>query len=702
MHPSFPPPTYFLRYLNIVGFSLFFLVLPSNSVFAKTPVQSSPNPPTALSFQPAYFFTIDLDARYQIVGTGALTEAAAATSDCYYFTYATDGKIQRIEYRRAGIPIADPLFQVARIDFEYQPGMEHRWYRDAKGQPIENVDGIQGEELTLNPAGYPTDVTNLNASGAHIRDSSGVIHYVRTLDDQGRLISARRIGLLGTAIKDTDGLFETRSAYDDQGHRIEYANYDASGNLLNDNEGVAITRTIYTLYPDSTQIVESYFDVSDQPVEEKSTSVHQCLRILDKRGLLLNEAYFDATGSPTLNDTNGIHERRYKYDDFGNQLSEEFFGIDDKPKNHKTSGYARLTYRYDEKNRVSEKAFFGDDGTPQVVLDLGAAVIRQEYDDQGNLSRRQFFDGKGNPSAHVKYGVPAIRIKVEGDTTTICLRNNEDQPMKNPIGGFYSFSYKTDKDEPLTPKNLYFDRFGQPMSSFRVFIINPHLHALRTTTSMRRSARYGAGAAGLGSLLAAFLALRKSSHTKRRKVYVPTPLERLLGWFAIFAIFEGTLRFIITIYWAWVGYQNGRMGPGVYVLETIFIVFFLYRLARLRVTMRVLNINYEDMHRLIRDFFTKAHLSPEWIEARKSFVTDALSVRVNYSRQKYHAYLAFFHIQRRDLARAFTQYIRTQVGNIQGPPQTQTIAFYYPCVAIAYFLLAFTAFYTLWQMIKGA
>jgi hypothetical protein len=662
----------------------------------------SPAPsPIVMAERPHCFFTIDLDARYQIIGTGALSEEAAARANCYHFTYRPDGKVERIEYRQADVPTPDPLLQVTRIDFEYQPGIERRWYRDAQGQPLRKADGIQGEELTLNPAGYPIDIANLNASGGHIRDADGVIHYVRTLDEKGQVIGSRRIGLLGTAISDDNGCFETRSTYDDQGRRIEYSNYDASGNLLDNNEGVATTRTTYTLYPDSTQIVESYFNASGQAVEEKSTGVHQRVRMLDQRGLLLSAAYFDATGAPTLNDKNGVHGCRYEYDDRGNQTVEEFFGVDGKPKNQKNFCYARVVYHYDDKNRVSEKAFFGDDGTPQVALDVGAAVIRQEYDDRGNLAHRQFFDGKGNPSPHVDFGAPAIRIKVVGDTTFISLRNDEDKPMKNPVSGYASFSYKTDTDKPLKRTNHYFDREGRRMSTLRVFVINPHLHALRTTTVMRRSARYGAGAAGLGALLAAFLALRKSSHTKRRTVYVPTPLERFLGWFSIFAIFEGTLRFLITIYWAWVGYQNGRMGPGVYVLETIFIVFFLYRLSRLRFTMRVLNIHREDIDRLIRDFFVKAHLKPEWIEARKSFVTDALSVRVNYSQAKYHAYLAFFHIHRRGLAGALAQYLRARVGSIQGPSVSRIIAFYYPTVAIAYFLLALTAFYTLWQLIKG-
>lgn len=680
--------------------SLILLAFISNAASGAA-IKSPALSPVPQSYEPHYFFTIDLDARYQFVGTGALTEGEAAQADCYCFTYGTNGKILRIEYRRAGVPTPDPLLQVTRIDFEYSPGIERRWYRDAQGQPDGNQDGIYGEELTLNSAGFPTDVANLNESGGHTRDAEEVAHYVRTLDAQGRLIKAQRIGLLGTAIRDANGLFETRSSYDDQGHRIEYSNYDASGNLLDDNDGVATTRTIYTLYPDTTQSIESYFAASGQAIEEKSTGIHQCVRMFDKRGLLLSVAYFDAIGAPTLNDTDGVHERRYKYDDRGNQLDEEFFGVDGKPKNHKTSGYARIVYHYDDKNRVSEKAFFGDDGTPQVVLDVGAAVIRQEYDDQGNLVRRQFFDGKGNPSPHPDYGAPAIRIKVEGDTTIVNLRNDEDKPMKNPVSGFASFSYKTNQDKPLTRTNQYFDREGHPMSLLRVFIINPHLHALRTTTIMRRSARYGVGAAGLGSLLAGFLALRKSVHTKRRKVYVPTPLERFLGWFSIFAILEGTLRFFITIYWAWVGYQNGHMGSGVYILETIFIVFFLYRLTRLRVTMRVLNIYREDIDRLVQNFFTKAHLKPEWIEARKSFVTDALSVRINYSQQKYHAYLAFYHAQRRELARGLAKYIRAQVGAIQGPPLSRMIAFYYPTVAVAYFLLAVTAFYTLWQLLKG-
>ncbi len=66
-----------------------------------------------------------------------------------------------------------------------------------------------------------------------------------------------------------------------------------------------------------------------------------------------------------------------------------------------------------------------------------------------------------------------------------------------------------------------------------------------------------------GALIGCYLALRKSSYTRRRMVYVPTPLERFLGWFAVLAFLEGSLRFFMTLYWAWVGYQNGKMGHGV-------------------------------------------------------------------------------------------------------------------------------------------
>jgi len=664
----------------------------------------NPAPPAPiLSTQPRYYFAIDLDPRYQIVGSGALTEATAALANCYCFTYNPDGKLQRIEYRRAGMPRPDPFFQATRIDFEYQAAVERRWYRDEQGRPVRNVSGIFGEELTLNPAGYPTDVTNLDESGGRMRDTCNVLHYVRQLDGQGRLILGRRIGLLGTAITDTNGLFETRTIYDEQGRRIEYGNYDSSGNLLNDNDGVALIRTAYTIYPDSILSSESYFDASGLATEEKSSGVHEQQRNFDNRGLLLSEAYFDATGAPTMESDREIHEFRRVYDDRGNLLSESFYDSDEKMKNQKPAGYARVVYKYDDKNRVSEKAYFGDDGTPQVLLDLGAADIRQEYDDQGNLVRRQFFDGQGNPCSNLLYGAAAIRIKVEGDTTTISLRNANDQLVENPVGGYAIFSYKTATDKQLSPTNQYFDRHGRKLYYFpRVSVINPHLHALHTNNIMQLSARCGAGVVGLGSLLAAFLALRKSSHTKRRRVYIPTPLERFLGWFSVFAILEGTLRFFMTIYWAWVGYQNGHMGYGVYVLETIFILFFLYRLVRLRFTMRVLNIGRDDLHHLIRDFFAKAHLEPQWIEAQKMFVTEAFGVRVRYFEQKYHAYLGFRrkHLPGRELARGLAQYLRAHVGDIQAPPRRTIIAIYYPSVAFCYILLAGTAFYTLWQVVK--
>jgi len=660
-------------------------------------------PPAPTAYQSSYFFTIDLDPRYQFIGTGALTEADAARANCYRFAYDANGRVEQIEYRRAGVPMADPFLGVAQIDFEYQAGVERRWFRDVQGEAVRDVDGIYGEELALNAAGCPTTVTNLDASGGHMRDSSGVVQYIRTLDDHNRLVKGRRAGLLGTAITDNNGFFETRTVYDVQGHVIERGNYDDAGNLLNNSDGVALVRTTYTLFPDSTQVTESYFDASGLAVEEKSSGVHQRQRIVDQRGLFLDESYFDSTGAPTVATDDGVHERRYAYDDQGNELSESYFDADGKLTNQKGPDYAKVVYKYDDKNRVIEKAYFGDDGTPQVLHNLGAAVIRQEYDAQGNLVRRQFLDGQGHPSPHVQYGAPAIRIKVEGDTTIITLRNGDDKPMKNPISGYYAFSYKTATDHPLSLTNRYYDRNGRVMSLLRVRIINPHLHALKTNPSMKWSARLGAGAAGLGALLGCYLALRKSSHTKRRKVYVPEPLERFLGWFAVLAILEGSLRFFMTIYWAWVNYENGSMGFGFYVLETIFILFFLYRLYRLSLTMRVLNIEREDIHRLVRDFFAKVDLKPEWIEKVNRYVTPPLDVRVNFFQGKYHAYLAFYGRgeQGRKLARDLADYIRAQSGGILAPVRTRAIAFYYPSIAFCYFLFAGTAFYTLFQLVKG-
>jgi hypothetical protein len=658
----------------------------------------SPEPPST----PHYYFSIDLDPRYQIIGTGALTEEAAARANCYCFTYDADGKVQRIEYERAGLPIADPLFQVPRIDFEYGKGIERRWYRDAQGRPVSSVDGIAGEELTLNPAGFPITVTNLDASGSRTRDSRWVIRYERTIDHFNRLISARRSGLLGISISDNAGFFETRTVYDDQGRRMEYGNYDASGNPLNNSDGVALIRTTYTLYPDSIQIIESYFDASGLPVAEKSSGVHQRQRTFDNRGLLISEAYFDVTGAPTIDNDLRVHEHRFEYDDRGELLSEEFFDVDGKPVDQKSVGYARVTYQYDDKNRIITKSYFGDDGSPQVLLNLGAAIIRQQYDDQGNLVRRQFFDGQGNPSPHHRYGAPAIRIQENGDYTIITLRDARDRLMQNPINGFAAFSYKTATDHPLSRHNHFYDRYGQPLSRLRVFIINPHLHALRTAPVMQLSARCGAFGAAVGALLAMFIALRKGAHTRRRRVYIPTPVERFIGWLGIFAIGEGMIRFFITIWWAYIGYQNGRMGRGVYILETLYILFFIYRLFRMLRTMRVLNISRADVHGLVREFFEKAHLDAKWLEEKQLFVTPNLKVRLRYFAQKSHAYISFRPKGQagRDLARDLARFFRAQVGTIQSSPHTRAVALYYPSVAFCYFLLALTGFYTFWQLVK--
>jgi hypothetical protein len=525
---------------------------------------------------------------------------------------------------------------------------------------------------------------------------------VRTLDRENRLVRARRTGLLGIDITDNNGFFETRTVYDDQGRRMEYGNYDASGNPLNDNDGVALIRTTYVLYPDATQVTESYFDASGLAVAEKSSGVHQRQRVLDKRGLLRSEAYFDVTGAPTVDADLGIHEHRFQYDDRGNLLAESFFDVNGRPQDARRGGYARVVYEYDGKNRVVMKAYFGDDGGPQVLLELGAAMIRQEYDAQGNLVRRQFFDGQGNPSQHKRYGAPAIRISAADGVTTITLRDAQDRLTANPVTGYAGFSYQTATDHPLSHHNHYFDRDGHTLSKLRVFIINPHLYALSTTPVMQISARGGAVAAGVGAFIAMGLALRKLVATRRRHVYVPTVLDRFLGWFAIFAIGEGFIRFMITIWWAWVRYQNGRLGPAVYILEEIYILYFLYRLLRMRLTMRVLNVTLADIHGVLREFFTQAKVEPKWIEERGTLASPDLSVRLRYFAKKSHAYLVI-HARRRagrELGRKLAAYIRAQAPSLQGPPITRMIALYYPCVAFCYFLLALTAFYTLYQLIK--
>jgi hypothetical protein len=668
-----------------------------------------PPPPVSLANAERYYFSIDIDPRYQIVGTGVLPPEQADHANCYCFSYDAEGKLKRIEYRQAGAPAPDPFFQVPRIDFEYEKGIERRWYHDGQGQPVESADEIAGVELALNPAGYPVSVTNLDASGGHTRDHEWVICYVRTLDKFNRVVRARRTGLLGVDLTDNNGYFETRTVYDDQGRCIEYGNYDASGNPLNDSDGVALPRTTYVLYPNATQITESYFDASGLAVAEKSSGVHQRQSAYDKRGLLLSEAYFDVTGAPTTDNSLGVHEHRFQYDDRANLLSESYLGVDGRlcdikaKDDRETGGYARVVYAYDDQNRVIEKSYFGDDGAPQVLLSLGAATIKQEYDGDGNMARREFFDGQGNPVPHKRFGAPAISIKVRGDTTIISLRGAQDQPMANAEHGFAELTYKTATDKPLTRHNHFYDIHGRPLSKLRVFIINPHLYALSTEPVMQVSARGGAAGAGVGAFIAMAIALRKARATRRAHVYVPTPLDRFFGWFAIFAIGEGMIRFFITVWWSFLHNHDGRLGPTVYIVEDLFIAFFLYRLLRMRVTMRVLNVTLADIHGIVREYFSQAGLEPKWLEERKLFVSADLDVRLRYFIKKAHAYLAFHprdaagRKQAHDLAR----YIREQAGTLEGPPISRMLAFYYPSVALCYFLLGCTAFYTLWQMVKA-
>ncbi len=681
---------------------------------AKTPA-ALPPPPAPVFTGPRYFFNIDLDSRYQIVGRGALTEEAAKVSDCYRFIANSAGKMQQIEYRKAGVPQKDPFLGVVRIDYEYQPGVERRWFRNRAGDPMKNCYDIEGEELTVNTNGYPTDVTNLDASGARMRDSLGVIHYTRILDNFNRVVNGQRIGLLGTPITDNNGYFETRTQYDNESRKTSYDNFDANGAALNNVDGVASFRTSYTIFPEQIQISRGAFDANGLAVLEKNTGAHTIRILRDNRGFKLSEAYFDITGAPCLDIKSEVHERRYTYDEQGNTTSEAFYNTDDSLMEEKNRGYARVTYKYDDLNRCIETAFFGDDDMPSIIPSLGAAILRVEYDANGDVCHQQYFDGLGQPTPCTKYGVPAIRIWKQGDRTVISLRDGSDNVMKAPVTGFATVTYKTNaQGDPLLLSYLYYDRFGYPMSYIpRISVINPHLYAMReearqlalahsSVIPMQLNARVGAGAAGFGALLGFILAWRKSSYARRRKIYIPTPQERLLGWISSFAIVEGTLRFVLTVYWWWLDHQNASMGRTIYVIEGIIIVFFLYRLYRMRLTMRVLNIEKDHIHRLVRAFYAKANLRPDWMEPRNSYMSGPLDVRIRYFRQKFHAYLGFRQRGRegRDLARALAQYLRAQVRGVLAPERSRMIAFYYPIISVCYVLYSCTAFYTLYQLVK--
>ena len=190
-------PRHELLILCIVGLTFF-----CNAAWGAKP--SAPAAPRA-SAQPRYFFMIDLDPKYQFVGLGELTEDQAAKANAYRFTYLLNGKLKEIDYLRAGAPMPDPLFGVAGIAIEHQAGVERRWYHDAQGQSVKDVDGNCRRGAVTQSGGISDRCCQSGRDGARARDSSGVLHYVRTLDEHNRLIRGRRIGLFGNAVTDDNG-----------------------------------------------------------------------------------------------------------------------------------------------------------------------------------------------------------------------------------------------------------------------------------------------------------------------------------------------------------------------------------------------------------------------------------------------------------------------------------------------------------------
>jgi hypothetical protein len=274
---------------------------------------------------------IFLDSRYAIQGTSRESAAAYRDGGCYHFVYQ-DGRIVRVDHRRAGALAPDPTSGVATIRIEQVDGAEKRVFLDVGGRPTPNHDGAYAIALRHDDKRNPVEWRNLGADG--------------------RPKEARESGL---------AMF--RWQYDPQGQPVEERHFGANEQLKADRRlGVAIVRWRYDR--DGNTVEESYFGADGRPTLDRLRGVATVRWQYGSNGKTVEESYLGSDGQLREDKNRGVAIVRWQYDSNRNTVEERYLGTDQRLKSDRRLGVAIIRWEYDPYGRETGTLMFDPNETP--------------------------------------------------------------------------------------------------------------------------------------------------------------------------------------------------------------------------------------------------------------------------------------------------------------------------------------------------
>ncbi|MCX5726681.1 MAG: hypothetical protein NT030_05845 [Candidatus Saganbacteria bacterium] len=373
-------------------------------------------PQYAQCAKPEYFRSIRIDAWYSIVGEGPIAADGVKNIACYRFAWDSKGMPTKTEYVKDGKSLYDPLYHVAKIDFEYSEGFEKRIFLNAASNKMSNGDGVYTVRFKLNDKGFRNALFNYDSNGQLTEDSHGVVQYAWTLDTFGRKIKSVRLDKAGNKIKDKTGVCEMRSKYDANSNVIEQSNYDKDGKPVDNFWGISIWRWQYD--SNGKQTESSFWALGGASTTEPTPVEPQAV---------------------------GYAISRNKYDRSGNNIETSYYGTDDQLKELASLGYAIVKFKYDGNRNKIEESYFGTDEQPKQDKKLGCAVVRSKYDNSGNLVERSCWNAAGDLVERIDQPYAIERWVYDAtDIVTIESYFGADLKPKETAGGYVAKEVKYD------------------------------------------------------------------------------------------------------------------------------------------------------------------------------------------------------------------------------------------------------------------
>lgn len=378
------------------------------------------------------------------MGKKALLRSAADAVTAYKRTYDAQGRVETELFNNAALGQVKGESGADGRCYRYgEDGLLRAWYYiDAKGNVMNNKQGIAGQEYTRDAAGNVDSVTYVNADGEHVYRQDGVSVMKLTWSKQG-IICTEYYDAEEKPCLNTDGFHRQRMEFDANGMVRRRSLEDVQGRPVA-WDGAACS-VGYEYDARGREKKSTYYDAAGKPCLNRRGYCSVVADYEDRLGgYLYRERFLDTQGNAMKPKRTPYASQVHVYDADGYMVEQAYFDLSGKP--CRVNGAARVTI--ERKNGFAVcRTTYDENGAP-CISDNGVCSIRAERDAAGNITKLAHYDVQGNPCLNAN-GIFCITYRYNDTHKVEEIRRygTDAKTLCSPTNGMPSmekFEYKDD------------------------------------------------------------------------------------------------------------------------------------------------------------------------------------------------------------------------------------------------------------------